>query len=109
MRGIAGPSRPAVDAARPTPPRRYQAGSSGREMLTDSVSGLLDGRLCGGHVADGVQQHEIMDRAVVADRIDIDAGLLELAGVGLTLVAQRVVLRSDDERGRQSLELFGGR
>ena len=57
-------------------------------------------------MAQRVQQHEIVDRAVVANRVDVDARLLQLSGVSLALVAQRIVLRGDDERRRQALQLL---
>jgi len=68
---------------------------------------LVDRSLGRGHMAQRVQRHEIVNRAIVADRIDADPRLLQLAGVGLPFVAQRIVLRGDDERRRQPLELAG--
>jgi hypothetical protein len=74
-------------------------------MLAQAVIDLSDGRLRGGHMAERVQQHEVVDRAVVANRLDSYACLFQLAGICLALVAQRIVLRGDDECGGQALEL----
>ena len=45
---------------------------SEREMLTQAFIDLINSRFGGGHVPQRVQQHEIMDRAVVANGIDAD-------------------------------------
>lgn len=47
-----------------------------------------------------------MDRAVVSHRRDLHASLAELAGIGLALVTQHVVLVDDDERRRQAVQLL---
>ena len=52
-------------------------------MLAQTFVHLRDGGFGGGDVAQRVQQHEVVDRAVVADGIDADPGRLQLAGVGL--------------------------
>ena len=54
-----------------------------------------------------VEQNEVVDCAVIANRVDVYACLFQLSGVCLALIAQWIVLRSDDERGRQALELVG--
>ena len=71
--------------------------------------GLLDGGGRRGGAADGVEHHEVVDDAVEADAGGAHARLGELAGVGLALVAQHVVLVDDDERLRQSGELVEAR
>ena len=52
-----------------------------------------------------VEQNEVVDCA--ANRVDVYACLFQLSGVCLALIAQWIVLCSDDERGRQALELVG--
>jgi hypothetical protein len=54
-------------------------------------------------MAPRVQRHEVMDRAIVANSHDGYAWLFRLSGVGPALIAQRIVLRRDDECGRQQL------
>ena len=71
-------------------------------MSAQTLIDLIDGRFGGGHLAQRVQSYEIVNRAVVANRIDRYARLLELSGVGLAFVAQRIILRGDDERRRQA-------
>ena len=44
------------------------------------------------HIVDPIEQHEVVDHAVVSSRRHGDAGLLELARVGLTFVAKYIVL-----------------
>src|SRR6476659_2740891 len=75
------------------------------EMLAQAIIDLVDRGRGGGHLTDRVQQHEVVNRAVVANRGDRHSGILQLPCVSLTLVAQRVVFRGDDERRRQALEL----
>src|SRR5262249_56087728 len=74
----------------------------------DGVCGMASRGLDSGHLADGVENHEVVNQPVVASRGDRDAGLLEIASVRLALVAERVVLGSDDERRGQTLELLPG-
>ena len=73
-------------------------------MLPDPCRHLRDGRLRRGNIAQRVE-HEVMDRSVVPDRIDLHAGLLELAGISLALIAQRIVLWGDDQSLGQPLQL----
>ena len=54
-----------------------------------------------------VEQHEVVDDAVVAHCRDRDAGPSQLRGVGLAFVAQGVGLVDEEQRGRQALELLG--
>ncbi len=93
-----------LGAAEAPPPRRNQLDSDRRrlEMQAKALVDLLDRRFGGGHVAQCVQQHEIMDGAVVAHGIDLHARFFQLSGVSLTFVAQRTVLSCDDERRRGS-------
>src|SRR5215813_4477126 len=67
------------------------------EILAQAVIDLFDGFLRGGHVADRIQQHEVMDRAIVTNRGDCHASILHLSCVSLAFVAERVVFSSDDE------------
>jgi hypothetical protein len=43
-------------------------------------------------VRDRIEQREVVDRAIVADRPDRNAGCCELAAIGLALLAQHIVL-----------------
>ncbi len=70
------------------------------------VDRLLDGSRRRGGLAQRVEHHEVVDRAVVADTGGADAGLDELARVGLALVAEHVVLVDDDKRLGQAGELL---
>ena len=56
--------------------------------------------------AQGVQHHEVVDDAPVADGGVGDAGLAQPGRVGLALVAQDVRLARDDQRRRQTGELL---
>jgi len=47
-----------------------------------------------------------MDHAVVASGRDRNTGVHEFVGIRFTFVAQRVVLRGDDERRRQALKFL---
>jgi hypothetical protein len=78
-------------------------------MLAETFVNLLDGRFSGRHITQCVQEHEIMDRAVVASGGYAHACFLQLSGICLAFVAKRVVLSGDDQRWRKPLELFGGR
>src|SRR5215470_13021800 len=78
----------------------------GFEMLTHALIHLLYRPFGRGQMAQRVQQHEIMNRAVVANRVDVYARLFQLSRVCLALVAQGIVLRGDDEGGGQALELI---
>ena len=48
-------------------------------------------------MADRVQHHEIVDRTVVAHRVDADARLLQLARIGVAFVTQRIELERQTE------------
>ena len=61
-------------------------------MAFDAFARHAERALSGGQVPKGIEEHEIVDRAVEADRIDRNSGVLELAGIGLALIAQRIVL-----------------
>src|SRR4051794_26779728 len=67
------------------------------ERLAEHMDGLFDSGRCGGGLADGVEHHEVVDDAVVADAGGAHAGLGELASIGLALVAKDVVLVDDEE------------
>jgi hypothetical protein len=69
------------------------------EMSANAFIALLDRRLGGGHVTERVQRHEIVDRAVVKNRVDVNARLFQFLGVGFALVAQWIVFL-----GRKALE-----
>ena len=64
---------------------------------------LIDGATHRGRVRDRVEQHEIMDCAIVADRPDRNASCSELAAIDLALIAQHVVLVDQEQRLGQAL------
>ena len=68
-------------------------------------AGLVQGRPGARHRGQGIEQAEVVDHAVVAGDDDRDAGGVELAAVGLTLVAQHVLFRRHDQGRRQAAEL----
>lgn len=76
------------------------------EDLAQSVVCLSDGGACGGRLRDRVQHDEVVDGTQVTQRRDRHAGLDELAGVGLALVAEHVALAIDYERWRQAAQLI---
>jgi len=51
------------------------------EMSANAFIDLLDRRLSGGHVTERVQQQEIVVRAVVTNRVDVNISLFQLAEV----------------------------
>jgi hypothetical protein len=60
------------------------------EGVTEERHRLADRRIGGVGLAQGVEHHEVVDDALVADRGDRDTGLAQLVCVGLTLVARRM-------------------
>lgn len=46
-------------------------------MRFKGVAGLIEGRLHGRHIAQGIEQAEVVDHAVVPDIGDGNAGLLQ--------------------------------
>src|SRR5436309_15965688 len=66
--------------------------SGGVQGGTQGGDGHRDGGLGGVGAAQGVEHHEVVDDALETHRGDRDAGLTELVGVGLALVAQHVGL-----------------
>src|SRR5262245_19547876 len=69
-------------ALRPVPPPR-----SFFQSATEGLADLVKRRLRTGHVLDAIQQHEVMNGAVIAGRGHVDAGFFKLAGISLPLVA----------------------
>src|SRR3954463_11081620 len=69
-------------------------------------AGLGDGGTGRVRVAERVEHHEVVDRAVVADGRDRDSGGAQARPVRLALVAQHVGLVDDHERRRDSRELL---
>jgi hypothetical protein len=49
---------------------------------------------------DGIEEHEVVDQAVVTSRGHKNTGLLEFVRVRFAFVAKRIILRSNDERWR---------
>jgi hypothetical protein len=76
------------------------------EMRAHALADLLYRGFDAGDLSDCVEKDKIVDHSVIAHGRHVDAGLLELAGIGLTLVTKRVVLRCDDERRREAFQLF---
>ena len=70
------------------------------------MDGLLDGGGRGLRPPEGVEHHEVVDDGVVTHGRDRDAGLEQTPGVGLSLVAEHVVLVHDQERRREAGELL---
>ena len=68
----------------------------------DEVTGLLQCRLRGGYVPQAIQEAEVMDLTDVPCCDDIDAGLIQFAGVSLTLVTENIILFRLNECGRQA-------
>src|SRR5205085_5771947 len=64
---------------------------------------LFHGR--GGGRDDSLQAEEPVDEAVVAAGPGLHAGLLQGPGIGLALVAQRVVLGGEDEGGGEARQI----
>jgi hypothetical protein len=55
-----------------------------------SALGPGSGHCFGGRdMAQRVHQHEVMDRAIMANRRDVQACLFQLSGAGLALIAMR--------------------
>src|SRR3954470_20185196 len=74
--------------------------------LAKNVDGLLDGgggRLCR---AQGVEHHEVVDDRFVADGRSRDTRLDQTPGVGLSLIAEHVVLVHDHKGWREADELI---
>jgi hypothetical protein len=66
-------------------------------MLAHALIHLCDRCFGGGHVAERVQQHKVVNCPIVPNCVDADARLFQLSGVGLALVAQGIVLRGNDK------------
>jgi hypothetical protein len=62
-------------------------------MLAYALIYLLNRCFGLGHMAQRVQQHKIMDGAVIANRVDTHAGVFQLSGIRLALIAQWIVFR----------------
>jgi hypothetical protein len=69
---------------------------------------LAQGGAGAGDVEEGVEEREVVGGAVVTGVGDVDAGVVEVAGVGLYFVAQHVVRRGLDEGRWQAPQLLGG-
>ena len=65
-------------------------------MLADAVAGLFQRSLGGWNMPESVQKDEIVDRSVVTHGRYIYAGFLQFAGISLTFITQRIVLRRPD-------------
>jgi predicted ATPase len=74
------------------PDRRGPGASGGAQRLAQGRGGLGDGCARGVGLAHRIEQHEVVDDAVVAHGRHRDAGHSQLGGVGLALVAQHVGL-----------------
>src|SRR6476619_2088679 len=74
--------------------------SAGREGFAEKRDGLADRRVGGVGLAQGVEHHEVVDDALIADSGDGDVGVAQLVRVGLAFVAQDVGCGGDHERGR---------
>src|SRR5215472_5889169 len=70
------------------------------QSRTNSVACLGESSLHTRHVADRVEQDEVMDHPVVAGCGHWNASVHEFAPVGLALVAKRIVFGGDNERHR---------
>src|SRR5215813_7701602 len=81
--------------------------SSLSENLAQISRRLVHGATHCRGVGDRVEQHEVVDGAVVADRGDGNSRRGELASIGLALVAQHVVLIDEEKRLLQALQLLG--
>ena len=79
---------------------------SATQCRTDSVVGLLKSSLNRRSVSNSVQQDKIVNHPVVASCSNWNAGIHQLAGIGLAFVPKRVVFGSDYESGRQPLEFI---
>ena len=103
-----------MEGAAPFRPFAFHGSQPDRELcsvdcedLAQIVRRLIDGAAHGWRLGDRVQQHEVVDGAVVADRLDRHTSRRQLSGKRLALVAQDVVLIDDEQRLRQPLELLG--
>src|SRR6476661_570028 len=67
---------------------------------------VVDGGSCGAGLAERVEQHEVVDDAVVAHGRHRDARGAKLGGVGFSLIAKRVSLIDAQIGGRQPGELL---
>src|SRR5262249_31092997 len=77
------------DAVRETGPHPPPSLS---QMVANLFADLLKRRFGGRNMTKRVEEHEVVDRAVVSDGGHRHAGCLELACVRFAFVAQRVVL-----------------
>src|SRR5262249_46606814 len=76
------------------------------QRIANCIAGLFEALLNSCNIMDGVQEHEVVDQSVVTSRRHRDTGLPEVACIRFSLVAQRIILRSDNKRGWQALK-FG--
>src|SRR5262245_56150391 len=76
---------------------------SSRSSISESLSGAPD-CWCRG---DRIEQHEVMDGPVVADRRDPHARRCKLSPISFAFVAEHVILIDEKQCLRQTLELLG--
>jgi len=57
-------------------------------------------------IARGVENHGVVDHPAVPRGLHVDAGLSQLAGICLALVAEYFGLTVDDKRGGQPAEVL---
>lgn len=69
---------------------------------------MFNGDLCRCGACQRIQDHEVVNGAVVADIGDGDVGVNELAGIGFSFVSEDVIFDGDNEGGREALELLRG-
>ena len=69
-------------------------------MLANFIADLLKRRLSRRNMTKRVEQHEVVNGAVVPYRGHRHPGRLQLACVCFAFVAQWVILRGDDQRWR---------
>src|SRR5690242_17309697 len=77
-----------------------------RENLAQVADCLANGSAHRGFIGKRSENHEVMDRAVVAHRRNWYAGLGQLTAVRFALVTQDVVLVDEQQRRRQAAELL---
>jgi hypothetical protein len=93
-------------AATPSLPSCFTDTGSGRQMGLDLGRHLTDRGLGFGIGQDAIQHDEVVDHPVVAGGDHRNTSLLEPTGVGLTFVAQRIVLRCDGQGRRKPVQLL---
>jgi hypothetical protein len=96
-------------ARQPRSPRyRYYARSSISEDLAQIIGRLVYGAPDCWCLGDRIEQHEVMDGPVVADRRDPHARRCKLSPISFAFVAEHVILIDEKQCLRQALELLGG-